>query len=142
MQITYDAMLTQRGKKRKTRHHRSDQTLVFPDCTGSPISPESLSDLIGAHLQQAAGGGADVRHGLVLYDGDQQGREQDVGHLPVEEVHSVVGLRHHGGLVPAGGVVLHALWRVWSGGWGGGGAKEERQVRGGHIQSRTRLLLR
>lgn len=60
-----------------------------------------------------------MRHGLVLYDGDQQGREQDVGHLPVEEVHSVVGFRHHGGLVPAGGVVLHALWRAWSGVKGG-----------------------
>lgn len=57
-----------------------------------------------------------MRHRLVLYDGDQQGREQDVCHLPVEEVHSVVGLRHHGGLVPAGGVVLHALRRVVSAG--------------------------
>lgn len=69
-----------------------------------------------------------MRHGLVLYDGDQQGCEQDVGHLPVEEVHSVVGLRHHGGLVPAGGVVLHALWRVWSGGGKGG----ETDKRGSH----------
>lgn len=50
-----------------------------------------------------------MRDGLVLYDRDQQRREQDVGHLPVEEVHSVVGLRHHGGLVSAGDVVLHAL---------------------------------
>lgn len=75
------------------------------------MCPESLSDLSVAHLQQAAGGGADVRHGLVLYDGDQQGREKDICHLPVEEVHSVIGLRHHGGLVPAGGIVLHALWR-------------------------------
>lgn len=48
-------------------------------------------------------------HRLVLYDGNQQGCEQDVRHLPVEEVYSVVGLRHHGGLVPASGVVLHAL---------------------------------
>ena len=48
-------------------------------------------------------------HGLVLYGGDKQGGEQDVIHLPVEEVHSVIGLRHHGGVVPAGGVVLHAL---------------------------------
>lgn len=63
-----------------------------------------------------------MRHGLVLYDGDQQGRKQDVGHLPVEEVHSVVGLRHHGGLVPAGGVVLHAL----SGG-GKGGETDKRR---------------
>lgn len=43
------------------------------------------------HLQQAAGGGADVCHSLVLYDGNQQGSEQHVRHLPVEEVHSVVG---------------------------------------------------
>lgn len=50
-----------------------------------------------------------MSHRLVLDDGDQEGREQDVRHLPVEEVHPVVRLGHHGGLVPAGGVVLHAL---------------------------------
>lgn len=62
-----------------------------------------------AHLQEAPSGCANMRDGLVLYDRDQQRCEQDVGHLPVEEVHSVVGLRHHGGLVSAGDVVLHAL---------------------------------
>lgn len=67
-------------------------------------------------------------HRLVLYDGDQQGCEQDVCHLPVEEVHSVVGLRHHGGLVPAGGVVLHALQRVAS-----EGSKGDGKIIGGHI---------
>lgn len=50
-----------------------------------------------------------MSHRLVLDGGDQEGREQDVRHLPVEEVHPVVRLGHHGGLVPAGGVVLHAL---------------------------------
>lgn len=46
---------------------------------------------------------------LVLNGGDQERREQDVRHLPVEEVHPVVRLGHHGGVVPARGVVLHAL---------------------------------
>lgn len=80
------------------------------------------------NLQQAASGSADVCHRLVLYDGDQQGCKQHVCHLPVEEVHSVVGLRHHGGLVPAGGVVLHALQSVSS-----GGPKETGKIIGGHI---------
>lgn len=46
---------------------------------------------------------------LVLYGCDQQRCEEDVRHLPVEEVHSVVRLGHHGGMVSACGVVLHAL---------------------------------
>lgn len=48
-------------------------------------------------------------HSLVFYGRDQQRREQDVSHLPVEEVHSVVRLGHHSRLVSACGVVLHAL---------------------------------
>ena len=52
-------------------------------------------------------------HSLVFYGSDQQRGEQDVCHLPVEEVHSVVGLWHHGGMVSACGVVLHALV-TWS----------------------------
>lgn len=48
-------------------------------------------------------------YGLALYGRDQQRREQHVRHLPVEEVHSVAGLRHHRRMVSACGVVLHAL---------------------------------
>lgn len=61
------------------------------------------------YLEEPSSGGANVCHGLVLYGGDKQGGKQNVIHLPVEEVHSVIGLRHHGGVVPAGGFVLHAL---------------------------------
>lgn len=111
----------------------SDSHLVF---SWFPPSTTRISaHAPGAtNLQQAASGGADVCHRLVLYDGDQQGCEQDVCHLSVEEVYSVVGLGHHGGLVPAGGVVLHALQRVAS-----GGAKETRKTIEGHIgQQRCR----
>lgn len=50
-----------------------------------------------------------MSNSFVLDGGNQQRCEQDVGHLPVEQVHPVVGLRHHGGVVSARGVVLHAL---------------------------------
>lgn len=48
-------------------------------------------------------------HSFVLDGCNQQRGEQDVCHLSVEEVHSVVGLGHHGGVVSACGVVLHTL---------------------------------
>lgn len=44
------------------------------------------------YLKQASGRGTNVGHGLVLYSCDQERCEQDVCHLPVEQVHSVVGL--------------------------------------------------
>lgn len=44
------------------------------------------------YLQEASSRGANMGYGLVLYDCDQQRCEQDVCHLPVEEVHSVVRL--------------------------------------------------
>lgn len=49
-----------------------------------------ISDVI--YLQQASSRGANMCYGLVLYGGDQQRCEEDVCHLPVEEVHSVIGL--------------------------------------------------
>lgn len=61
------------------------------------------------YLQQASSRGANMCNSLVLYGCDQQRCEEDVRHLPVEEVHSVVRLGHHGGMVSACGVVLHAL---------------------------------
>lgn len=48
-------------------------------------------------------------NGFILYSSDQKRGEQDICHLPVEEVHSVVRFRHHGRMVSACRVVLHAL---------------------------------
>jgi len=50
-----------------------------------------------------------MSHCLVLDAGDQYRSEQNASHLSVEEVYSVVRLRHQGGLISAGHIVLHAL---------------------------------
>lgn len=44
------------------------------------------------YLQKASSRRANMGYSLVLYGCDQQRCEQDVCHLPVKEVHSVVGL--------------------------------------------------
>ncbi len=44
------------------------------------------------YLQQASSRGAYVGYCLVLYSGNQQRCEQDVRHLPIKEIHSVVRL--------------------------------------------------
>lgn len=61
------------------------------------------------YLQEASSRGANMCYGLVLYGCDQQRCEEDVCHLPVEEVHSVVRLGHHSWMISACGIVLHAL---------------------------------
>lgn len=50
-----------------------------------------------------------MSHSLVFDGCDQQRCEEDISHLPVEEVYSVVRLRHHSRMVSACGIVLHAL---------------------------------
>lgn len=65
-----------------------------------------------AYLQQTSSRSANVCNSLAVYSCDQEGSKQDVCHLSVEEVHSVVGLGHHGGMVSACGIVLHALQKV------------------------------
>lgn len=71
-----------------------------------PWAPRTLPQpTASTHLQDASLRRAQVGHGDVLVDGDEDGGEEDAGQVPVEQVHLVGGGGDEGGLVPAAGVV-------------------------------------
>ena len=58
-----------------------------------------------------------MTQGVVVLGGDQDGGEEHVLHLSVEQVQSVVRCGHQGGLVVARVIVVGALWRTGNRVW-------------------------
>lgn len=110
--VLYQRVIGKDNRAGSCQHKLPTQTQHTIICSGSyhgQVKTHSYLICNVVYLQQASSRGADMCNSLVLYGCDQQRCEEDVCHLPVKEVHSVVGLGHHGGMVPARGVVLHAL---------------------------------